>query len=226
MERIYLPEARYDEFAGALVDRVRRLRLGAGGDADLGSLISTKQLEAVDAHVRDALDKGATVLVGGRPRRDVGPCMYEPTVLAGVTPEMTLHAEETFGPVVSLYRHRGDDDAVRQANDSRYGLNFSIFTEDTARAERVAARLEAGTVNVNEGYAAAWGSTDAPMGGFKDSGLGRRHGAQGIVKFTEPQTVAVQRGLPMEPPPWVSQALWERGLIGSLRLLRRLPLPR
>jgi succinate-semialdehyde dehydrogenase/glutarate-semialdehyde dehydrogenase len=112
---------------------------------------------------------------------------------------------------------------VARANDSDYGLNLSLWTRDTQRGRALATRLQAGTVNVNEGYAAAWASVDAPMGGMKASGLGRRHGAAGILKYTESQTVAVQRLLPIAPPRGVPQRLWGRMMTLSLRILRRLP---
>ena len=136
---------------------------------------------------------------------------------------MALYRDETFGPVVSISRFSSEDEVVDRANDSEYGLNFSIWTRDTKRGLKLAQRLEAGTVNVNEAYAAAWASVDAPMGGMKASGLGRRHGEEGIVKYTEVQTVAVQRLLPIAPPRGVPTKLWTKAMTVSLRLLRRMP---
>jgi succinate-semialdehyde dehydrogenase/glutarate-semialdehyde dehydrogenase len=124
---------------------------------------------------------------------------------------------------VTISRFSSEDEAVARANDSEFGLNFSIWTKDTRRGRALAERLEAGTVNVNEGYAAAWASIEAPMGGMKGSGIGRRHGAHGIQKYTEEQTIAVQRLLPIAPPRGMRYGLWGRLMTASLRLLRRTP---
>lgn len=207
-ERLYVHRTIFDAFLSAFTARTRELRLGAGLDyqADMGSLTYEHQLRKTEEHVRDAVEKGATVHAGARARPDVGPLFYEPTVITGVTAEMSLHSEETFGPVVSVYPFDTDDEAVSHANDSCYGLNASIWSADVKSALRMAWRIEAGAVNINESYAAAWGSVDASLGGMKDSGNGRRHGAEGLLKFTESQTVAVQKGLPLDlSAPWLQK---------------------
>jgi succinate-semialdehyde dehydrogenase / glutarate-semialdehyde dehydrogenase len=145
-------------------------------------------------------------------------------VLTDVTPDMLCHAAETFGPVVSLYPFATDDEAVSLANQTSYGLNASVFGRDRARAEAVGARLRTGTVNVNDGFAAAYGSIDAPMGGMGVSGLGRRHGAEGLLKYTESQTIATQRVDMVNPPRWVPYRLYAKFMTVSLRVMRKIGL--
>ncbi|MDR2453347.1 MAG: succinate-semialdehyde dehydrogenase (NADP(+)) [Bifidobacteriaceae bacterium] len=212
IERIYIDQGLYPAFRQAFAARAAELRLGGGGgwEVDLGPLISPGQLAKVEAHVDGAVAQGARLVAGGRRREDLGPLFYEPTVLEGVTGAMAVAREETFGPVVSLYPVASETEAIALANDSDQGLNAAVWTASPARGRRVAERLRAGTVNINEGYAAAWGSTDAPMGGFGLSGLGRRHGVEGLEKYTEPQTVARQRGLLLGPPSWTSRQNYAR----------------
>jgi succinate-semialdehyde dehydrogenase/glutarate-semialdehyde dehydrogenase len=225
VERIYVPATLWDDFTTRFTAAANAMKLSADLDysSDMGSLISEKQLKTVVHHVDDAVEKGATVLAGGRARSDIGPFFYEPTILCGVGEGMVAFAEETFGPVVSLYRVDSEDEAIDKANDSAYGLNFSIWTSDPKRGRQVAARLQAGTVNVNEAYAAAWASVDAPMGGMKASGLGRRHGEHGILKYAEPQTIATERLLPVGAPRWLNPGRYARIMTTGLRALRHMP---
>ncbi|GHG65524.1 succinic semialdehyde dehydrogenase [Streptomyces griseocarneus] len=226
IERLYVHSSIADAFLRRFANRTKALRLGTGlaYGADMGSLVSRQQLDTVTRHVEEAVAKGATVVAGGRPRPDVGPLFYEPTILDGVQPPMAVCTEETFGPVVSVYRFDDEDEAVRLANSSPYGLNASVWTRDGRRGRAVAARVRAGTVNVNEAYAAAYGSVGAPMGGMGASGLGRRHGAEGILKYTEAQTVAQQRIMPMGPAFGLDDEQYARVITGGMRVLKALRL--
>lgn len=224
IERLYVHESVADAFVERFAARTRAMRLGRSlaYGADMGSLVGERQLETVTRHVDEAVAKGATVVTGGVARPDIGPYFFEPTVLEGVEDAMAVCAEETFGPVVSVYRFATEDEAVGHANATAYGLNASVWTKDNRRGAAVAARLRTGTVNVNEGYASAYGSVQSPMGGMKDSGLGRRHGSEGILKYTEAQTVATQRLLPMAPSLGMDDETYARFMSRSLRLMKAL----
>jgi succinate-semialdehyde dehydrogenase / glutarate-semialdehyde dehydrogenase len=225
MERIYVERTIYEPFLALFIARAKALQLGPAMDysAEMGSLTSPRQLERIEDHVRDAVEKGAVLHSGGRRRPDLGPLFYEPTIFTGVREDMKLYAEETFGPVVAVYPFAIEAEAIQLANDTPYGLNASLWTRNTRRGIDLASRIEAGSVNVNEVYAAAWGSMDSPSGGMKQSGLRPRHGSEGILKFTEPQTIAVQRLLPIAPSHGVSAqtyARWMTRLVGLLRYIR------
>jgi succinate-semialdehyde dehydrogenase/glutarate-semialdehyde dehydrogenase len=224
-ERLFVHESIAVRFLAELVRATRELRLGRGLDwsYDVGSLVSEKQFATVSSQVADAVAKGARVETGGRARPELGPYYWEPTILSGVGPGMTLCDEETFGPVVSLYPFASNHEAIERANDTHYGLNASIWSKNVELARRMATRLRCGTVTINETYAVGWGSVDAPMGGFKDSGLGRRHGAEGILKFTESQNVTVQHGPALAPPRGVPPEAFARGLNSALRAMKKLP---
>jgi succinate-semialdehyde dehydrogenase / glutarate-semialdehyde dehydrogenase len=226
IERIYVHESIAERFLDKMLQRTRALRLGASLDysMEMGSLTGERQLRRVEEHVRDAVEKGAVLLAGGHRRPDLGPFFYEPTVLTAVTEQMQVFAQETFGPVVSVYPFASEREAIEQANAGSYGLSASIWTRDTGRGARLAQSIRAGNVNVNESYAAAWGSVDAPCSGRKESGMRARHGAEGILKFTETQTVAVQHLLPVGTPRWMDAAVHARWMTRLMKLLRRIRL--
>ncbi|HEY8978090.1 MAG TPA: succinic semialdehyde dehydrogenase [Streptomyces sp.] len=222
IERLYVHESIADVFLDRFAARTRAMRLGnsLAYGADMGSLVGQRQLDTVKRHVEEAVAKGATVVTGGAERPDIGPYFYEPTILDGVETPMAVCGEETFGPVVSVYRFTDEDEAIEAANSTAYGLNSSVWSKNGRRGRAVAARLRTGTVNVNEGYAPAYGSVQSPMGGMKDSGLGRRHGSEGILKYTEAQTVAHQRLLPMGPALGMDDESYARFMSRSLRVMK------
>lgn len=226
IERIYVQRAVAAEFTEAFVARVTELAQGPAFDysTDVGSLTTAAQLARVQEHVKDAVDKGATVLAGGKARPDLGPLFFEPTVLTGVTPDMACAAGETFGPVVAIQIVDTEDEAVAAANASEYGLNSSIFTGSRRRGRAVALRIEAGSVNINEGYRATFGSVDAPMGGMKKSGLGRRNGHEGLLRFVEGRTIAESTGiltLPRTGKEWSALTGVMVVLLKTLKAIRR-----
>jgi succinate-semialdehyde dehydrogenase / glutarate-semialdehyde dehydrogenase len=224
IERMFVADQVYDRFVERFVARTDAMTLGAtlDWDNDMGSLISQAQLDTVTAHVEDAVAKGARVLTGGKARPDLGPYFFEPTILEGVTPDMTCFGRETFGPVVSLYRFHDEADAIARANEGEYGLNASIYSRDGARARAIAPYIKCGTVNINEAFAATFASIDAPMGGMRQSGLGRRQGSEGIHRFTETQSVATQKLLRFGPMLGMSDQAYGKVMTANLRLMKKL----
>ena len=223
-ERFLVDAAVHDRFLELFLARVAALRMSAALDfgAGMGSLTSRRQLDRVRLHVEDARSKGARLLCGGRGRPDIGPLFYEPTVLSEVTADMIVHREETFGPVVSVRAFRDDDEAVALANDSPYGLNASVWSRNTGHAAAVAHRLRVGAVNINEGFRTAYVSYDAPAGGRKLSGIGRRHGADGLLQYTDLQVVAGIRANIFDPSPGRSAERHAATLTRLARLMARL----
>jgi acyl-CoA reductase-like NAD-dependent aldehyde dehydrogenase len=201
VERVYVEEPVYDEFVERVTENIRGLRQGVprgAGTVDVGAVIFPPQLEIVDEHVRDAVQKGATVLTGGHPKAGPGR-FYEPTVLTGVNHEMRIMREETFGPTLPIMKIRDAEEGVRLANDSEYGLQASVWTKDVERGEQLARRVEAGVVCVNDAQI-NYTALNLPMGGWKASGLGSRHGANGIRKYCKVQSLLVtRRALKREP---------------------------
>ena len=224
MERMFVADQVYDRFVERFVARTEAMTLGATLDwgNDMGSLISADQLDTVVAHVDDAVAKGARVLTGGRARPDLGPYYYEPTILEGVTPEMTCFGHETFGPVIALYRFHDEADAIARANDGDYGLNASVYSQDGARARAIARLIKCGTVNINEAFGATFASIDSPMGGMRESGMGRRQGTEGIRRYTESQSVATQKLIRFAPMLGMSDQAYARLMTANLRLMKKL----
>ena len=224
IERIYVHESKYDEFRDKLVAATEAMRIEAAYEfgPDVGGLVSPDHLERVRSHVDDAVAKGATVLTGGKARPDLGPTFFEPTILEGTTKEMLHGTLETFGPVVSLYPYKTVDEAVALANDTDYGLNASIWTTNFKRAEELALRIESGNVNINDGLATAYASKATPSGGMKQSGVGARHGDQGLLKYTETQNIALLKKQVMGPTKKQTWDDYARQMQTSLRWMRKL----
>lgn len=218
IERIYVHRAVADAFLTAFIAETGAMRIGGGREwtVDMGSLISVEHKDRVASLVRDAVSRGATVLAGGRELTDLGPAFYSPTILTDVPSDAELFGEESFGPVVAVQVVDSIDEAVLLANESPYGLNASVWGAGPT-ARKIASRLHTGTVNINEGFAAAWGSLDAPMGGWKQSGVGRRHGDVGLLKYTEERTVAVQRTLPLSGPATMPREQYAQVMSKALR---------
>ena len=197
IERIYVHADIAEQFTSEFVALTQRLKLGSAFDysTDVGSLTLPSQLERVQAHVDDAVAKGAKLLAGGKARPDLGPLFFEPTVLTGVTEAMECGKAETFGPVVAIHTVDSVEEAVLAANDTEFGLNASVFSGSRRRARALATAIDAGSVNINEGYRGTFSSIDAPMGGMKRSGIGRRNGPEGLLRFVDAQTISETTGL-------------------------------
>jgi succinate-semialdehyde dehydrogenase/glutarate-semialdehyde dehydrogenase len=181
--RVLVQAGVYDALAARIVERVRKLRVGNGLEdgVNLGPLIDAGGVRKVEEHVADALAQGARLLHGGR-RHALGGNFYEPTVLADATPAMRIAHEETFGPVMPLFRFDTDDEAIAMANDTEFGLAAYLYSRDAARIWRNAARIEAGMVGINCGLMS---NEVAPFGGIKQSGLGREGSHLGIDEYVE-----------------------------------------
>jgi succinate-semialdehyde dehydrogenase/glutarate-semialdehyde dehydrogenase len=224
IERMYIHESIYEKFLSAFVEKVKDLKLGAqlGWGYDVGSLVTDALVNRVNDAVSTAVAQGAKVETGGKLRTDIGPNVYEPTVLTGVTKNMKISTEEVFGPCVYVQPFSSTEEAIALANDSIYGLSASVVTSNPRLGRQIAEQLRFGSININEGFAAAYGSVAAPMGGMGQSGLGRRHGIEGLLRFTQPQTIARQRWISIGPKLGYSEVQWTKLLSKSLMILKRL----
>jgi succinate-semialdehyde dehydrogenase/glutarate-semialdehyde dehydrogenase len=202
VERCYVQDSVVQSFTEKVLAETKLLKQGVGTDSlvDVGSMTNQRQLEIVEKHVNDAVRDGAHVLTGGkRGAHDTG-FFFEPTVLTDVNHKMTIMREETFGPVLPIMTFRTDDEAIALANDSVYGLTASVWTRDIAKGKRIAEKIDAGTVMVNE-VVYTHGIAQTPWGGVKDSGYGRTHGRMGLLELVHPQHIHVNR-LSFVPDVW------------------------
>jgi acyl-CoA reductase-like NAD-dependent aldehyde dehydrogenase len=219
VERCYVHESIADDFTARVVEKVKALRQAVGTEegADLGAMSSERQLRTVEEHLREAVARGARVLAGGGRARGLheGGAFHEPTVLTGVDHSMTIMREETFGPVLPIMTFRDEDEAVRLANDSPFGLTASVWTRDIRRGRRVASEIEAGTVMVNE-VLYTHGIAQTPWGGVKQSGLGRTHGRLGLLELVAPHHVHVNRLAALQDVWWFNYTPGAASLFRSL----------
>ncbi len=194
VERVYVAEPVAHQFISKVVEKVRTLRQGIDLEfnIDVGSMTTPQQLSIVEEHVADAVSKGARVLVGGRRNPRLKGLFFEPTVLVDVDHSMKIMTEETFGPVIPIMRVKNEEEALRLANESRFGLSASIWTHDKRRARELVKRLESGSVCINE-CVVNYMTTEIPFGGIKESGIGARHGEIGIQKYCFQQSVLEDR---------------------------------
>lgn len=217
IERVYVLDSIYDRFLEKLAARAAEMALGAspGLDIHMGSMTNDHELDRVEAHIADAVAKGARVVYGGTRRTDIGPRFYAPTILADVDHSMDVMREETFGPIIPVMRVRTEEEAIRLANDSPYGLSGAVLTRDLDRGERIARQIDSGDISVNRTQFVI-GTPSLPSGGQKLSGIGRRNGPEGLYRFVAPQSVLIDRGWASRP----TLTLLDPTLYAVLRLMR------
>jgi succinate-semialdehyde dehydrogenase/glutarate-semialdehyde dehydrogenase len=202
VERCYVHRDIYEKFVERCVEKTKSLRVGPGSDpeTEVGPMISQQQLRIVESQVDDAVSKGARVLIGGKRLPEIGANFYAPTVMVGVAKGSRILSEETFGPVLPIMPFISDEEAIALANDSEFGLAASVWTRDRARGEAIAAKIEAGAVMIND-LITCFGTSEAPHGGVKSSGLGRTHGRLGLEEMVRTKYVDVDM-LPGIPKVW------------------------
>jgi len=191
-ERVYVVDSVADEFIAKVVERASKLRQNKEGEFDVGAIYWPRQLEIIEEQVNDAVSKGAKVLVGGRRNPDLDGLYFQPTVLTDVTDDMAVLRSETFGPVMSIVRVADEEEAIRRANDTSYGLTASVWTRDTRKGFEIARRIDAGNVDVND-FPQTYGSAEVPFGGRKHSGVGQVNGAAGLRGYCFAQPIQIDR---------------------------------
>jgi len=215
-ERVYVHEKVADKFVTRVVELTKGLRQGLNseGEVDVGAICFGPQLDVIERHMKDALDKGAKVLTGGRRNPKYKGNFYEPTVLTNVNHDMEIMREETFGPILPIMVVRDEEDALRLANDSTYGLNSNVWTRDKRKGKALANRIQSGCSTVND-CVINYGVAENPFGGVKDSGIGRVNGEMGLKSYCHVQGVLIDRFGTK------SELFWYPYTAGKLRLVRR-----
>jgi succinate-semialdehyde dehydrogenase / glutarate-semialdehyde dehydrogenase len=227
VERVYVEESIYEDFARLVAEQTSKLKLGwsKSWDIDMGSMISKEHAGKVLSRIQQAVDRGARVLAGGRARTDLGATFIEPTVLVDINGSMPISREETFGPVVGLYPTRTAEEAIARANDSEFGLNASVWAGSAGQAREVARQLETGSAGINSTLL-IYNTFDVPMGGVKLSGIGRRHGEYGILRYMQAQSIVSSVALGGGYDSMILRVKSERmmrALVGAVKAWIRLP---
>jgi acyl-CoA reductase-like NAD-dependent aldehyde dehydrogenase len=200
-ERVYVVDAVADAFTRRVLEETAALRQGAEGEFDVGAVIRPEQLEVIESQLKDAVERGARVLAGGRRNPECAGYFFEPTVLTDVDHSMRIMRDETFGPILPIMRVANEEEALALANDSRYGLNANVWTRNKRRGRQLAKAIEAGSVVVND-CAITYAITESPFGGTKDSGIGRVNGEQGLKSFCRTQSIVIDRMGGKSEPLW------------------------
>ncbi|MBW2232209.1 MAG: aldehyde dehydrogenase family protein [Deltaproteobacteria bacterium] len=218
-ERVYVVESVAEEFTRKVVDCVSELRQGSDGEFDVGAIFWPRQLEIIEEHMADAVERGAKVLTGGRRNPDLEGLFYEPTVLTDVDHGMKIMRDETFGPILPIMRVSDEEAAIAHANDSRYGLGGNVWTRDTSKGVRIAQRMQSGSVCVND-MTMTYGIQEAPFGGLKQSGIGQVNGETGLRGYCHAEPIIVdRRGGKMSADRYPYSAKTDAGMQKFMKLL-------
>jgi succinate-semialdehyde dehydrogenase/glutarate-semialdehyde dehydrogenase len=218
-ERVYVVESVAEEFTRKVVDCVSELRQGSDGEFDVGAIFWPRQLEIIEEHMADAVERGAKVLTGGRRNPDLQGLFYEPTVLTDVDHGMKIMRDETFGPILPIMRVSDEEAAIAHANDSRYGLGGNVWTRDTSKGVRIAQRMQSGSVCVND-MTMTYGIQEAPFGGLKQSGIGQVNGETGLRGYCHAEPIIVdRRGGKMSADRYPYSAKTDAGMQKFMKLL-------
>jgi acyl-CoA reductase-like NAD-dependent aldehyde dehydrogenase len=220
-ERVYVLDSVYDRFVERLTHYVQQLVIGPGDGpgVHVGSMTNERELKRCEDHIADAVARGARLIYGGRRRPDLGPLFLEPAILVDVDHTMAVMREETFGPLIPIMRVSSAEEAIRLVNDCTYGLSSAIFTRDLKLGERLAQHINAGDTSINRTQFVI-GTPSLPMGGRKESGIGRRGGPEGLMRFVAPHAVLVDRLWASQPTLTLLDPFLYRVLL-ALRVLRR-----